>query len=303
MPSDAATGKPRAAAAAPEPVLLVMADISGYTRYMTANAKTLAHSQTIITELVQALVRHAELPLEVAKLEGDAVFFFARRPAAVAAPELGRRLLGFFETFRATLHELAAAGTCTCGACARIETLRLKLIVHAGEALFHDIAGFRELAGPDVIIVHRLLKNSVPAHEYLLVSEAARQFVALPPELPWSPTVERYADLGAVAALVFLRGAAETPAAAAAPSSGRVLRWHLKLWQGVFAGPARPGREFAHLEPRSGIVGRTALAGVALALSPLLLPVNLIQAVIRRGRGGGDSARDGAMRATEGHAP
>ena len=38
----------------PEAVLLIIADISGYTRYMTANAKTLAHSQTIITELVKA---------------------------------------------------------------------------------------------------------------------------------------------------------------------------------------------------------------------------------------------------------
>jgi len=39
-------------AAKPEPVLLIIADISGYTRYMTANAKTLAHRRIIITELV-----------------------------------------------------------------------------------------------------------------------------------------------------------------------------------------------------------------------------------------------------------
>ena len=57
---------------APEPVLLIIADISGYTRYMTANVKTLAHSQTIITELIHAIVRQIELPLEVAKLEGGA---------------------------------------------------------------------------------------------------------------------------------------------------------------------------------------------------------------------------------------
>jgi len=31
------------------PVLLIIADISGYTRFMTANAKTLAHAQLIIT--------------------------------------------------------------------------------------------------------------------------------------------------------------------------------------------------------------------------------------------------------------
>jgi hypothetical protein len=64
---------------APEPVLLIIADISGYARYMTANAKARAHSQTIITELVRFIVREIELPLEVAKLEGDAIFFFCRR--------------------------------------------------------------------------------------------------------------------------------------------------------------------------------------------------------------------------------
>ena len=36
---------------APEPVLLVIADISGYRRYMTANAKILGHSQTVITKI------------------------------------------------------------------------------------------------------------------------------------------------------------------------------------------------------------------------------------------------------------
>ena len=63
----------------PEPVLLIIADISGYTRYMTANAKTLAHSQTIITELVETIVKQSELPLEVSKLEGDAVFLYCRK--------------------------------------------------------------------------------------------------------------------------------------------------------------------------------------------------------------------------------
>ena len=57
----------------PEPVVLIIADISGYTHYMTANAKTLAHSQTLITELVKTILVQVELPLKVAKLEGDAV--------------------------------------------------------------------------------------------------------------------------------------------------------------------------------------------------------------------------------------
>ena len=35
------------------------------------------------------------------------------------------------------------------------------------------VSRFEELAGDEVILIHRLLKNQVPAHEYLLLSEAA----------------------------------------------------------------------------------------------------------------------------------
>ncbi|MFN0066026.1 MAG: DUF2652 domain-containing protein [Limisphaerales bacterium] len=273
-----------APASAPEPVLLVIADISGYTRFMTANAKSLAHSQTIITELVHALLHHAALPLEVAKLEGDAVFFFARRPARDPNGDLGRRLLGFFEVFRATLRALAGANACTCGACTHLDSLRLKLVIHAGEALFHEVAGFRELAGLDVIIVHRLLKNSVAAREYLLLTDAAREFVTLPDGLPAKPVTETYEEVGPVRTSVYLPAAVATDnsPAPAAPGPGYIARWQLKLWGGVLAGPARSGREFRHVETRTGPAGRTALAAASLALSPLLLPVNLLNALLRR---------------------
>src|SRR6185369_13818601 len=97
---------------APEPVLLIIADISGYTRYMTANAKTLAHSQTIITELVKAIVRQVELPIEVAKLEGDAVFLFCRKQTnSKTWPQtkrvIGEKLLTFFRMFAAKVAELS----------------------------------------------------------------------------------------------------------------------------------------------------------------------------------------------------
>jgi hypothetical protein len=65
--------------AAERDVLLLLADISGYTRYMVENRTAALHSQGIITELLEAVIRQVELPLEVAKLEGDAVFIFAER--------------------------------------------------------------------------------------------------------------------------------------------------------------------------------------------------------------------------------
>src|ERR1700744_352462 len=157
----------------PEPVLLIIADISGYTRYMTANAKTLAHSQTIITELVKAVVEQIKLPLEVAKLEGDAIFLVCRKqdprnPWPEMKRVVGDNLLHFFNCFGQKLNELIRSTTCNCNACTHIEKLKLKLVAHSGEALFHRVLNFVELAGVDVIVVHRLLKNSVTAGEYLL---------------------------------------------------------------------------------------------------------------------------------------
>src|SRR4029434_10205427 len=102
--------------------MLIIADISGYTRYMTANAKTLAHSQTIITELVTTIVAQVDLPLEVAKLEGDAVFLYGKNgtdPDAWSARKkvIGQKLLSFFEVFGNKLRELSSSTTCACHAC------------------------------------------------------------------------------------------------------------------------------------------------------------------------------------------
>jgi len=112
--------------AAREPALLIVADISGYTRYMTANAKTLAHSQTLIIELVESLIHQVEAPLEVAKLEGDAIFLFCRKPKDPVRwqkirADISRKLLEFFQRFREKLAQLGRSNTCTCHACTHLE--------------------------------------------------------------------------------------------------------------------------------------------------------------------------------------
>src|SRR5207253_1590318 len=108
------------------------ADISGYTRFMTAHRKALSHSQMIITELLQTIIKDLEAPLEVAKLEGDAVFLYAvvdDSPAvwAETRARLCRKLLTFFDTFAKKLGELVATSICKCEACIGIDKLRLKI--------------------------------------------------------------------------------------------------------------------------------------------------------------------------------
>jgi hypothetical protein len=267
----------------PEPVLLIIADISGYTRYMTANAKTLAHSQTIISELIHTIVRQIELPLEVAKLEGDAIFLFCRKQdPARSWPDtsriIGGKLFSFFTEFGRKLSELSHSTTCNCNACAHIEKLRLKIVVHSGEALFHRVLNFAELAGVDVIIVHRLLKNSVKAEQYLLLTEAARHDLELPDGIRLAESAETYNDIGRVNTLVYLPEGEETVVHVAVESSlarrfGSCWALFCKLW---FAPFSARSVLFHNLPSNVGRIGRIAFALITILLTPLFLPVGAV---------------------------
>jgi len=265
----------------PERVLLIIADISGYTRYMTANAKTLAHSQTIITELVKAIIKQIELPLEVAKLEGDAVFLFCRKqngsqPWPETKKIIGNNLITFFLMFSEKIRELSQSTTCTCNACTHIEKLRLKIVVHSGEVLFHRVLNFTELAGVDVIIVHRLLKNSVEADQYLLLTEAARYDVEFTEPIQLHRSSEAYDGIGQINTLVYQPGG-QSVANAAAPTSfgsrfGKSWKLFCKLWFAAFTSRPRT----VHITSDVSAVRRIGFALLTLLLTPIYLPVGTI---------------------------
>jgi hypothetical protein len=267
----------------PEPVLLIIADISGYTRYMTANVKTLAHSQTIITELVKALIQQIELPLEVAKLEGDAIFLFCRKqkesPTSLETKRMiGNKLLTFFQIFTEKVDELSQSTTCTCNACTHIERLRLKVIVHSGEALFHRVLNFVELAGVDVIIVHRLLKNSIDADQYLLLTEAAQNDLVFPPGLSLSKGVETYEEIGDLNTLVYRPGGelnSGNPPRTLHFSErfARAFQLYWKLW---LAPLSSFGLNFQNVESHTSTTVRVLFGLLTLLLTPIFVPVGTI---------------------------
>jgi len=269
-------------AGAPEPVLLIIADISGYTRYMAANAKTLAHSQTIITELIQAIVAEIELPLEVAKLEGDAIFLFCRKQnSALPWPEarrvIGERLLTFFHRFGEKLGELSRSTTCSCQACTHIEQLRLKIVAHSGEALFHRVLNFVELAGVDVIIVHRLLKNSVNADQYLLLTGAARHDLDLPGTISLVEGAETYSDIGRVNTLVYLpEGETARPAPAGIPFATRFGQSWKLFWRLWFAPLGTKRQPFRNVSSGAGTPGKIAFQLLTIVLTPFYVPVGAV---------------------------
>jgi hypothetical protein len=56
-----------------EPLPLILADINGYTRFMLASQLASVHGQQVLTQLIEAILREVEIPLEVKEIEGDAV--------------------------------------------------------------------------------------------------------------------------------------------------------------------------------------------------------------------------------------
>jgi len=150
---------------------LLVADISGYTRFVVQNRAHWAHAQVIISSLLQSIISEAEPSLRLEKLEGDAAFFVGRGEGEDSAA-LAQQVEGMFESFAQALRRLLDSRLCGCAVCRGVEALRLKVVVHRGEVLPQSIAGHSEVSGVAVIVVHRLLKNDVPRKHYLLLTEA-----------------------------------------------------------------------------------------------------------------------------------
>lgn len=140
---------------------LLLADISGYTAFLTGTE--LEHANAIVRELTTLVRTRLAPPMRFLKLEGDAVFCHVDG----AAFEHGERLLELIETcyldFSDRMLDMERATTCPCAACASIGSLDLKFVVHYGTYVIDSEDGREDLAGPDVILVHRLLKNTVRA--------------------------------------------------------------------------------------------------------------------------------------------
>jgi hypothetical protein len=137
---------------------LVLADISGYTRYLRDTE--LEHAQDVLADLMETVVGGLRPALRISKLEGDAAFAYAVGSELEASILLDTIDDTYF-AFRSRLRDIRQATTCDCNACRLIPNLNLKFVAHNGRFVRNLMAGNEELTGSDVIIAHRLLKNSV----------------------------------------------------------------------------------------------------------------------------------------------
>jgi class 3 adenylate cyclase len=188
---------------------LLLADISGYTRFLAGVERThgvdfslgIPAGYSIIAALLDAVVQGMQPAFEVAKIEGDAVFAVAPAPALDGRGEaVLARLRTFHRAFREVQQRSQEESDHLCTACPVAGTLRLKVILHRGLAVHVTGAAHAELHGPAVNIVHRLLKNTVESRfgpgPYLLLTDEAAAGLRLTGV--GSPHREEYPDVGPV---------------------------------------------------------------------------------------------------------
>jgi uncharacterized protein YndB with AHSA1/START domain len=177
---------------------LVIADISGYTRYIAGTEQE--HSVEILAELLSVIYRSFDGRLSIDQLEGDAI--------CATTEQVDGRVLGWmiecFGAYHRRVRDINSATTCPCRACASVSDLGLKFFAHRGSFSRQGIGDRVQLFGSDVNLVHRLTKNSVPLREYVYVSEPTfadwsaqdRQgFIALPQTYDLGVVQGSYRDL------------------------------------------------------------------------------------------------------------
>ena len=168
----------------PSPVergYLLLADISGYTAFLTQTE--LEHAHEILTDLLETILQRLKSLLTVHKIEGDCIFAHSPEATVIRGETLLELIEATYTDFRDRMKNVRRHSTCTCRACQSIPMLDLKFMAHYGEYVGQNIGGRRELAGSDVNLAHRLLKNHITERTgwraYALFSQAALERTGL----------------------------------------------------------------------------------------------------------------------------
>ena len=189
---------------------LLIADISGFTQFIKIHdikKKPLvgsivanyweSHAEVLIKDLLEVIIAAFEPCMKLNKIEGDAAFFFLED---VGTDEQANIILDHMEiaksAFDKRLKQLTFVESCPCDPCQQSKNLKLKIVAHHGT--FHEtiIRSFSELSGKDVILVHRLLKNSINFSEYWLMTKQFLSSVDQPINLQIKEIKEKIDDFG-----------------------------------------------------------------------------------------------------------
>jgi len=168
----------------------------------------LAHAQLTVAALLEAVI-DAGKGLKLAKLEGDAAFFWA--PDGDAKLLVCDGLPRMRKAFLACRERMKKDDTCDCASCAQLDKLSVKFVAHQGEVAEQRVKRRIELAGVDVILVHRMLKNQVPVREYVLMTEPVAQCLEESVRRLCTPLIHDFDDIGQTSTYYIDLAASEIP--------------------------------------------------------------------------------------------
>ena len=181
-----------------ESATILIPDISGYTEFLTKTE--LVHSSNIINELLDAILAANSDEFELSEVEGDALLLY-RKGGPIEADALVRQCLSMFESFHQQIKIIERDSVCQCGACKTASNLTLKFIAHHGVVQEIKVRQFTKASGVDMIVAHRLMKNRIASHEYILATPSCFDLSTLgqpPGALAWERSSDEYPAIGTI---------------------------------------------------------------------------------------------------------
>ena len=184
--------------------IIILVDISGYTNFIRLHKMSLLHAEKLIGELMECMLDEVESPVVAHEILGDAISLYALDDGSPdLADSIYLQVEKYFGAFRAReAYLLRECGYCICDACNKVNELKLKAIIHSGEAAFTKVHDIQKISGEDVITAHRLLKNSIPSDEYIIVTDSFFNRCQSFDKTDFEKHLEHYDDLAPVNVLV-----------------------------------------------------------------------------------------------------
>ncbi|WP_084825441.1 DUF2652 domain-containing protein [Sphingobacterium sp. IITKGP-BTPF85] len=140
--------------------LVFIVDISGYSQFIREISPPQGIS--IIRHLLKGIIKCNFLSFKISEIEGDAILFYH-----LGTPPSVKDILKQFghmrNSFKKNLRHYYLKFP-------NIKHLDLKAIAHYGNLVEFRINRFYKLYGNILVDAHRLLKNSVPSHAYMLLT-------------------------------------------------------------------------------------------------------------------------------------